>query len=178
MSSTGAVIELEQQSERRARLMWGGLIAGFFVVQFSMSMVAIVLATSDPTHAVIPNYHQQAMEHDKILSERQASERLGWKWKVYLETPSSSSPVHSFTVEIKNAQDRPVEMAQVSVELWHHARGNQRQQVRLTPVGHQTGLYRGQARLGRTGVWQIDLNVIRDGERFVDRQEKFWRFSS
>ncbi len=170
--------EEEQQQERRAKWIWGGIIAGFFIVQFSMSIVAIVLATSDPTHAVIPNYHQQAMEHDKVLSERQASERLGWKWAIQLETHSSTSPTHTFTVQIHDAHDEPVRNAQVSIELWHHARGNQRQRVRLAEETHQPGVYRGTARLGRTGIWQIDLDVLRENQHFMDRKEKFWSFSS
>lgn len=178
MSTAGAVIDLEQKSERRARRVWGGLIADFFVIQFSMSIVAIVLATSDPTHAVIPNYHQQAMEHDKVLSERQASERLGWKWTVALDTTTATATRNCFTIHLRNGQGDPVEGAQVTVELWHHARGNQRQRVRLIPVVNQPGHYRGEAHLGRTGVWQIELSVQRGSEHFIDRQEKFWSFSS
>jgi nitrogen fixation protein FixH len=178
MSSLRPVTTTEQQQERRAWLQWGGLIAGFFVVQFSMSIVAIVLATSDPTHAVIPNYHQQAMAHDKVLSARQASERLGWRWTIALETSSSSSAMNSFTVQLKNQQGQPIEQALVSVDLCHHARGNQRQRVCLTPVENQPGVYRGVGQLSKTGVWQIDMDAQRGEEHFIDREEKFWSFSS
>lgn len=178
MSSLGSVISTEQQLERRAWFRWCSLIALFFVVQFSMSFVAIVLATSDPTHAVVPNYHQQAMDHDKVLSERQASERLGWKWTIVLESSTSNSTMNCFTVHLKNSQGQPIEQAEIQVDLYHHARGNQRQTVRLTPVENQPGAYRGFSRLGKTGVWQIDLNVKHGTEHFNDRREKYWSFSS
>lgn len=177
MSSLGAVSKSDQHMERRSRLLWIGLIAGFFLVHGSMMIVGIVLATRDPTHAVIPNYHQQAMEYDKVLADRQASERLGWKWSITLESGHTTSSTNSFIVQLRDTKGQPVVDAQVAVDLCHHARGNQHRRVRLLPVTGQPGQYRGETRLDRSGVWQIDLDVQRGVEHFIDRQEKFWSLS-
>jgi nitrogen fixation protein FixH len=179
MSSLGPVTTPDiAKLERRSWYIWTGLIAGFFVVQFSMSIVAIVLATSDPTHSVVPNYHQQAMEHDKVLAARHASEKLGWKWSISVDELQSKLAVRGFTVQLKDAQGNAIEGAEVAVELCHHARGNQIQKVRLIQVPQQPGTYHGEAMLDRSGVWQIDLNVHRQAEHFIDRAEKFWSFAS
>ncbi len=179
MSSLGPVTSAETTKlERRSWFMWTGLIAAFFVVQFSMSAVAIVLATGDPTHAVIPNYHQQALDHDKVLAARQASDKLGWKWNISVDDLQSKLAKRGFTIQLKDAQGKAIESAEVAVELCHHARGNQIQKIRLTPVPQQPGMYHGEAILGRPGVWQIDLNVHRQAEHFIDRTEKFWSFAS
>jgi nitrogen fixation protein FixH len=167
MSSLGPVIQNEQQLERRSRLLWGGLIVGFFLVHGCILIVGIVLATCDPTHAVIPNYHQQAMEHDKVLAERQASERLGWKWTV-------TQDAGGVVVQLSDAQGRPVENSIMSIDLYHHARGNQHRRIKLQPVADQPGRYRGDVKINRTGVWQIDLDVQRGAEHFIDRREKYW----
>lgn len=179
MSSLGSVNTPETvKQERRSWLLWSGIIGGFFLVQIALGISAIILATSDPTHAVIPNYHQQAMDHDKVLAARQSSERLGWKWTISLDTPKSSFNKRGFTIQLKDGQGKAVESADVSVELCHHARGNNIQKIRLVPILQQPGAYHGEAVMERSGVWQIDLNVHRQNEHFVDRSEKFWSLTS
>lgn len=170
MSSLGPVSVNDQQLERRSRLLWCSVIVGFFLVHGCVLIVGIILATSDPTHAVIPNYHQQAMEHDKILAERQTSERLGWKWTIAMEHGG-------VVVQLSDAGGRPVENANISIDLCHHARGNQHRRVNLLPVANQPGRYRGEVQINRTGVWQIDLDAQRGAEHFIDRREKYWSLS-
>jgi nitrogen fixation protein FixH len=127
---------------------------------------------------VIPNYHQQAMDHDKVLAARQASEKLGWKWSISVDDLQAKMTTRGFTIELKDAQGKAIESAEVAVELCHHARGNQIQKVRLFPVPQQPGMYHGEALLDRSGVWQIDVNIHRQAEHFIDRTEKFWSFAS
>jgi nitrogen fixation protein FixH len=167
MSSLGSLSVNDQQAERRSRLLWISVIAGFFLVHGSVLIVGIVLATSDPTHAVVPNYHQQAMEHDKVLAERQASERLGWTWTISLDSGG-------VMVQLNDVQGRQVEHALINIDLCHHARGNQHRRVQLRAIAGQPGCYRGEVKLERSGVWQIDLDVQRGPDRFIDRREKYW----
>lgn len=179
MSSLGSVTSPDTvKQERRSWLLWTGVIGVFFVVQITLGISAIVLANSDPTHAVIPNYHQQALDHDRVLAARQSSERLGWKWTISIDDPKSAIAKRGFTIQLKDGQGKAVESADVAVELCHHARGNNIQKIRLTPIPQQPGAYHGEALLERSGVWQIDLNVHRQNEHFIDRTEKFWSFTS
>lgn len=176
MPTSGTITPTSQQ-ERRSKYLWLAIILGLFVVQFTMSGVAIVLANSDPTHAVIPNYHQQALEYDKVLNARHISERLGWKWTITLDSLRTTSGKRGLILELQDAESKPLEQAEIDLSLCHHARGNQVQKVHLTPMPDQPGKYRGDAVLQRTGVWQIDVNVNRKSDHFIDRKDQYWSFA-
>ena len=164
------------KQESRARWTWTGVIVGFIMIQFVMSGVAIYLANSDPTHAVVPNYHQQALEYDKVLAEKKASHDLGWTWNIQCD-PAQQSGQRNIAVQLKDAHGQPLNDAQVSLQLFHHARGKDRLTVALFPTGKQPGEYQGHAALQRSGLWQVELNVQRNADHFIDRAEKFWSFA-
>ncbi len=165
-----------QQRETTAKWKWTGLIVGFLGVQVVMSAVAIFLANSDPSHAVIPNYHQQALEYDQVLAARQASQRLGWIWTIDPGMEQTAPGKHSLTVRIRDAAGKPITNAEVTLQISHHARGNDRQSIVLA-AEREAGTYRGQARIDRNGVWQVDLSVHRQNDLFIDRRESFWSFN-
>ena len=65
MSQSDAVNpEDMQQLERRARRFWVSVIVGFLGLQVLIGVASVVLALNDPSVAVIPNYHQSALDWD------------------------------------------------------------------------------------------------------------------
>lgn len=179
MSTPRAIIPADDAAarERVAKWKWGAIIIGFLAVQILMSGIAIFLATSDPTHAVIPNYHQQSLEYDKVLAARQTSHQLGWTWTI---TPGEKLDItgkRALMVQVLDARSKPVTEATISLQLRHHARGNELQKLQLMPDPKSPGVYRGEAVMNRVGLWQIDINADRNEEHFVDRREKYWSFN-
>lgn len=178
MSTPRAIIPADDADrELFAKWKWGAIIVGFLAVQFLMSGIAIFLATSDPTHAVIPNYHQQSLEYDKVLAARQTSHQLGWTWTITTGDQIDSSGKRILIVHILDAQSKPVTEASISLQLRHHARGNELQKLLLKPDPQSAGVYRGEAVMNRVGIWQIDISADRNQEHFVDRREKYWSFN-
>ncbi len=55
--------ELEQ-AERRARHFWVSLIVGLLGLQVAGGITAIFLSVGDPSMAIVPNYHQAALNWD------------------------------------------------------------------------------------------------------------------
>lgn len=178
MSAPGTLEQNDEamQQERRAKWTWTSVIVGFIMIQFIMSGVAIYLATSDPSHAVIPNYHQQALEYDKVLAEKKASHDLGWTWTIQCDSRQLAGQ-RDISVQLKDGQGHPLADAQVSLQLFHHARGKDRQKVTLSPAGQQPGEYRGYALVDRSGIWQVELSVQHHADHFTDRTEKYWSFA-
>ena len=176
MSSPGA-LEPEVSVEERelfAKWKWVGLIVGLLAMQVIVGGMAIFLANSDPAHSVVPNYHQQAMEYDKVLAARQVSHQLGWTWTIVPSQQLNNIGKRQLIVQLKDYKAQPLTEAQVTIQLWHHARGNQRQSITLSPVPQKPGWYQGEALVDRTGLWQVDLSVDRLKDHFVDRRENNW----
>lgn len=176
MSSPGT-LEPEVGVEDRelfAKWRWVGLIVGLLAIQVIVGGMAIFLATSDPSHSVVPNYHQQALEHDKVLSARQVSHQLGWTWTFLPGTQLDGTGKRQLMIQIQDRNTQPVTEAHVVLQLWHHARGNQRQNIAFTSVPQKPGWYLGEAVVDRNGRWQIDLTVDRSKDHFVDRREFNW----
>jgi len=176
MSSPGT-LEPEVSMEDRelfAKWKWVGLIVGLLGLQVVVGGVAIFLATSDPSHSVVPNYHQQALESDKVLATRQVSQRLGWTWTIMPGQQTDSTGKRQLIVNLQDSKTQPITEAHLAIQLWHHARGNSRQNITLSPVPSKPGWYQGEALIDRAGLWQVDLSVDRKNDHFVDRRENQW----
>lgn len=176
MSSPGA-IEAEISAEDRelfAKWKWVGLIVGLLALQVFVGGMAIFLANSDPTYSIEPNYHQKAMEFDKVLAARQVSHQLGWKWTIVPGHQIDSTGRRELNIQLQDANLQPITDALISVQLMHHAKGNKRQNIKLTPVPDKPGQYQGTALIDRAGLWQVDLSADRQTEHFVDRRENQW----
>ena len=176
MSTPGA-LEPEVSVEDRelfAKWKWVGLIVGLLAIQVTVGGMAIFLANSDPAHSVVPNYHQQAMEYDKVLAARQVSHQLGWTWTIVPGQQIDSTGKRQLIIQLQDRKGQPIPEAHVVLQLWHHARGNQRQSITLSPVPQKQGWYQGEAVVDRTGLWQVDLSVDRLKDHFVDRRENYW----
>lgn len=176
MSSPGTLIPETSIEDRElfAKWTWVGLIVGLLAIQVMIGGMAIFLANSDPAHAVVPNYHQQAVEYDNVLAARQVSHQLGWTWTMVPGQQLDSNGKRLLMVQLQDGKAQPLTEARVGVQLWHHARGNQRQNMNLVPVPEKPGWYHGEAVVDRPGLWQVELNVDRQKEHFVDRRENYW----
>lgn len=179
MSTAGAVNGLGADSVARTGVsgwVWPGLVLLLLGGQLVMGAVAVMLATADPAWRVVPHYHDRALEWDQVVAARSVSERLGWSVEI---TPSASATItgqRSFEVTLADAAGRPIEGANVSVELWHHARPDELMTVPCRATGGP-GQYAGAARLTRNGLWQVEIRAERGEERFVKSQVVDWKFA-
>lgn len=176
MSSPGPITSEVSMEDRElfAKWKWVGLIVGLLAIQILVGGMAIFLANSDPAHSVIPNYHQQAMEYDKVLAARQVSHQLGWTWTIVPGQQLDSKGKRQLMIQLLDNKSHPLGEAQVAIQLCHHARGNHRQHLALSPVPQKPGWYQGEAVVDRAGLWQIELSVDRLQDHFVDRREIYW----
>lgn len=148
-----------KQFERRARRFWVSLIVGLLSLQVVIGILSIVLSLSDPTLAVIPNYHQAALDWDVTHRARQLAEQLGWRID-YNVVPSEHPGHRSLLVTILDRDGHPMSGLNVSAKLYRHARGSAVDQFRLTTVAD--GNYQGDTALTDSGLWQIELVIEGD----------------
>ncbi len=145
--------------ERRARRFWVSVIVGFLGLQVLIGVASIVLAFSDPTVAVIPHYHQSALDWDVTHRSRQLAEQLGWSID-YNVVPSDQLGQRSLIVTILDREHRPLSGLNVSAKLYRHARGGEVDQFKLKAVA--AGNFQADTRLNERGLWQIELVIEGD----------------
>jgi len=146
------------RTERRARRFWVSLIVGFLGIQVVIGMCALYLALGDPSVAIIPNYHQSALDWDIKQRSKQLLRELGW------EVSASVSPISSeqrnVIIQVMSEAGGPVENLHVEAKVFHHARGQEIYQALLRE--ETPGLYMTTLALTRPGLWQIDLAIEGD----------------
>ena len=176
MSAAGTMTSTPEELETVARWKWAGLIVGLLVLQVLMGGFAALLAVSDPAFAVVPNYHERAMHWDDVVAARQASAALGWKSRVAAADSADLFGKRSLTVSLQDAAGQPLADAQVHVQLWHHARPLDIQEITLLPDSAMPGHYTGEAIVRRQGLWEVELKADREDQHYLATTREEWKF--
>lgn len=149
------------RAERRAKWFWVSGIVGLLGLQVAIGAVAIYLAHSDNTVAVIPNYYQSAVNWDTTRRARQLSEELGWQSQCVVgEAVGTLRPVR-FT--LTDAEKAPVGDARISAKLFHHAQGSEVYTIHFSES--EPGIYEATSPLTKSGLWQVSLQI--EGEHGI-----------
>jgi nitrogen fixation protein FixH len=150
------------RAERHARLTWCSLVVLMLGGSVGMWIYAAVLAVSDPSMAIVPDYHEKALQWDKHLAIERATHALGWT-VAYVPGPASDSAgTRELTLFVRDRDARPVSGAAGHLRLYHHARAGAAVTVPLTE--REPGTYACQVAMGRAGYWQMELVLDRGQE--------------
>ncbi len=157
------------RASRRAAWLWGSLVVGFLGTQVIGGAFAVYLATGDPTVAIVPDYHTKALDWDKELATRHASDALHWQSSVQVSELPDTSGNRQIVVRLQSASGLPIVDVTGDARLYHHARANNVQRVPL--VMQESGVYVGTAQMTRDGMWQFELDLHGVGDdHFVNSQ--------
>ncbi len=157
-----------RRANRRAAWRWGSFVVGLLGLQVAGGIVAIILATGDESVAVVPNYHEKALNWDAEMAAQAASAALGWKCEVsqIRDVPNRSG----LRITLTDREGLPVVVKSGALRLYRHVRASDVRQVPIPP-----GKF---ARLeiadcfDQVGLWQVMLDLNgENGERFLHSQE-------
>ena len=160
-----------------AHWVWPGLVCALLGAQVGLGVVAVTLATADPAWRVVPHYHEQALRWDGVMAARAASDRLGWDVSISPEEATTPGGPQSVVVTLVDGDGRPVDGATLTVELWHHARPGEVTTI-VCPQSAVPGRYIGDARLNRSGLWQVEIAARRHEQLFAKSLVVDWTFPS
>ena len=149
--------------ERRARRVWVSIVAGLLGLQVMGGVVAIWLATSDSSSAIIPGYYQSAVNWDVTRRARQLTHKLGWQLEHQVGPVDGDLVSRQLSVRVVDSRGEGVAGLSVSARVFHHAQGASIHQLGLRET--TTGTYAGRTALVKSGVWQIDLRF--EGEQGI-----------
>ncbi len=156
MSAPTTAVELAR-AERVARRWWVAGIVGLLGLQIVIGVGSIILAVGDPTVAVVPNYHQKALDWDASQRAVHLMENLGWKVVPLVGLPSSETGKRLVRVSVRDRLDQPVSDLNLSAKIYHHARGSEIYELKF--VETDAGYYEAMTSLVQSGMWQVQLQI-------------------
>jgi nitrogen fixation protein FixH len=149
--------------ERNARRWWVSAIVGLLGLQVVVGVGSVMLALGDPTVAIVPNYHQKALDWDASQRAAHLTGKLGWKVSPLVSLASPETGMRLVRVSVMNRTGQPVSDLNISAKVYHHARGSEVYDLKM--VETDAGYYEATTSLSSAGLWQIYLQI--EGEHGV-----------
>lgn len=167
MSTTGAEPD---RALAHHQWIWVSVIVGLLSLQVLMCSVAIVLATTDESMAIEPNFGEKSLRWDEARAAKQASEALGWTASVDIPAASDFYGHRTVRVTLLDRAGQAVADANVRMTLFHHAHASRAQQVVLASDGG--GVYSAEVEMRHQGLWEFRIVAQRGSEVFQLTQER------
>lgn len=165
MSNARPVTTAAQAAEQKSRLLWSGVIVSLLGLQVFGCLLALFLATSSSSMAVIPNYHDKAIHWDEHRATLLASEQLGWQDQIEISGPVDIFENRDITIYLNDADDRPIQTTHLSVQVYRHTNPNEVFVLDFEQAA--PGEYVSSLRMTDSGLWEFEVEATRDNSRFV-----------
>ena len=147
----------QQLGERTALMAWTAFVLMFFLMQAVIWTVAISITVSDTSHAVVPNYDQQAMNWDDVKAEKARSAALGWSVQVGRDLPDEFNQ-RSVTLKVIDRDGMAVVGGVLEARVFHRSRAANAEVVLFQETSD--GMYAAEVHTRHVGRWQIDGRLI------------------
>lgn len=151
------------------RVFWPSLVVALLLLSVGTQVVAIVLATSDESFAVEPDYEQKAANWDQHQQQLALNARLGWSLELSI-APAATQRERTVRLVLLDSFARPLDGVVVDVEAFHNARASEIHSARLEPT--RMGEYGAVLPIERPGLWEFRIDARRDQDRFTARLRK------
>ena len=158
------------------RLRWPVLIIGALVIHVVVSLVTVVIATSNPSYAVEEDYYQKALAWDARRAQDRHNLELGWRLDFEVAPPLTAGSDPQLVVRLTDRSGQPLDGARVAVATFHNARADQIVRAELAATGG--GAYACPLAMRRAGLWELRFTVDRGGEHFTHTVTRHIRLES
>jgi nitrogen fixation protein FixH len=156
---------------RKRAWLWPGIIIGILGVHTIGCLIVVYIATSDPSHAVVPDYHNKAVAWDQQQAQARASLRLGWTCTIETSLAADMFGQRTVRISLRDADDKSLTEAEVKLRAYHHARANDVSEAEFKEGA--PGEYVATVDMKRPGLWGFDVEVIHGDDNYtteVDQQ--------
>ena len=155
--------QTDARAERSARRRWTLFILTFFAGQAVLWTYALNRVASDPSHAVVDNYDDIALNWDEHRARQNASAALGWDASVQMRSAPSGSA--TLQVEIADREKAAVTADRVLATVFHQSAAANKQTVELLPTG--PGVYAATFDATRDGKWRVAIDARKGDANFL-----------
>lgn len=129
------------------------------------NVALLVVATSDRSFAVEPDYYTKALAWDRTRQQQRRSAALGWSASVVAKPLASTPGRTELIVQLHDGTGGPVSGAELRIEAFHNARAADRRHWTLFETA-EPGAYRLTVPDLRVGLWELRITANRGAERF------------
>lgn len=151
------------------RVTWIGVVVGLLLLSVVTQLVGVFLAVSDPSFAVEPDYERKAARWDDHVEQQRENQRLGWTLQVRCEPTGDRGKVE-VSVNLLDSFARPIEDAEVELEVFHNARASRILRGTLEHV--RKDRYAATFDMRRTGIWEFRIAARRAGDLFTYTEKR------
>lgn len=144
-------------AERKAKRFYIGLVLLLFAIQITILGTALSLAIGDPALAVVPDYHQAALDWDSVHAAAGAAQKLGWDVHLDVSDVADGRGLRAVSLNMLDENNQPITDLVVIGKVYHHANADQIERFEMQNVGE--GRYLAMPPMGRAGLWQIELDI-------------------
>ncbi len=145
-------------TERKAKRFWVSLVVGLLGIQLAIGYVAIRLASSDPSVAIVPDYHDAALHWDEHQSAIAAPKRLGLVTDLDVSRASNTNGSRAIAFSITDKSGMGLPGVEVTATVYRHARASEVQSLAMSSVGD--GKFMASAMMPNDGLWQVNVTVV------------------
>jgi len=143
---------------------WPLLVTAALAFTVGVNVVMFFAAKSDPNGTVVePDYYRKAVEWDRTMAQRSASDALGWTATATLAAHTDA--LREIRVVLRDSTGAAVTDADVRVTLIHNSEAAKLVEGTLTP--QPTGDYAHAMLAPHAGRWEVRVTARRGGERFL-----------
>ena len=137
------------------------------VTVVSVNMTFIFLSTSTNPGLVTEEYMKYGLQQNEF--EIQSREQIARGWKVDLKLPQSVTQLipYEVVVDARNKDGSPLMGAQVELACYRPSDANQDVSFDLIERTDKPGEYTGMVTLPLSGVWDINMLLVKDGQRHL-----------
>lgn len=149
--------------------LWPVGLAVLLAAGVGTNVAFMIVAASDPSFAVEPDYYRKALAWDETMAQEVRNRSLGWQLDA-AATPGTRRGHLTLSASIVDVAGAPLTGATVRVEALHGARAWQVIEASLPEVA--PGRYAAELPLRRAGLWELRFRVVRGAEVFTRRLEE------
>jgi nitrogen fixation protein FixH len=151
----------------RSGRQWPLILVGILLLAAGANGILVYRATHDPSFAVEPDYYRKALAWDERQAEARRGEALGWALDAELAAGEPTPAIAELRVRLRDRAGQPLRGATVEVAALHKARAARVLRARLEADPAEPGLYRASLPARRRGLWELELRVVRGGDRLT-----------
>ena len=145
----------ELKLERRAKRTWISLVVLLLGLQLVIGGFAIHIATGDRSTAIVPDYHNAALNWDSHQQRRDRLRQLDWKLNLEVaETPDGAGR-RVVRVQVHDDQGNGVDDLNIDGTVFHHARARKIVPIQLESIGD--GSYQQLLPIDASGLWEFEF---------------------
>ncbi len=149
--------DFDQRLERRAKRFWVSFVVAFLGLQLAIGGVAVYLSFGKNAVAVVPNYHQAALNWDETKNSRSAAGRKHWKVELLASDVADDRGIRAMELFVHDSNQIAIDKLSISGHVYHHAQASVVQPIEFQSVGD--GRYVALPAMGQAGLWQVELAI-------------------